>query len=247
MMVSAPKDTSPPRVSTTAYNIRSKALDLLERSKPKHEIVFSYGTEHKKCVWDPLEPISYQHCPEIPDFERRSYRRNMPRVTQQDTSQWVDALLPAMSCISSACRVGISEIAKHTSDGFQMVKNEVKDRKAVPFPQTMRGAFDVVKVPAYQKTQKIHKDVPYHVNAQHVAAAGQPTSEVQASDGNHAQDSREVGDLYRLDPADWEPLGFLFVPAEDARKFRYSDDDMNEMTEDGNWSEHLCPRLCPIE
>lgn len=248
-MVYSSTDTRSPRVSTTAYTIRKNALDLLERSTPEHEIVFSYGTEDEESDWNPLEPISYQHCPEIADMQRELYGNGMAASSHH---QWVDALLPAMSCISSACRVGISEIAKHTSDGFHMVQNEVRNRRAVPYPQTLRGSYEAVKVSGYQQSKARRKQyiaIPDQTRQQHVLATGQETSEVQTAKGCKGEDAGQQGDFHRLDPADWEPLGFLFVPAEEARKLRFSDEDyLSEATDDGgNWSENICPRLCPIE
>eukprot|EP00980_Cylindrotheca_fusiformis_P010781 scaffold2441_cov105-Cylindrotheca_fusiformis.AAC.7 len=305
----------PPRVSTTAYSIRRKALDLLEQSNPEHEIVFCYGPEQEDHLWDPLEPISYQHCPDFPDRDRDMYRVKRSHILQNDATQWVGALLPAMSFVSSACRAGISEIAKHTSEGIQKVQNEVKNRTAVPHSQPFRCTCEVRDVPGHEtKTvvrkenhqsacedkevpdygtttaagkknrqsarekksrqstcevrevpdygttttvgTKAHRSLGDRAEAQH----GTSTSGQQPSDREKAQHATTTGqktseaslreiqdandDLYRLDPADWAPLGFLFVPAGEAEKLGCTDDDMSDLTE---WSVGFCPRICPIE
>lgn len=231
---------SPPRLSTKDYMIRSKALDLLRRSStPEHEIIFACsndGDGDSESRWDSRDPISYQHSPEVPMIERKCPSRQQPPAWTASQHQWTDALLPAVSCISSACRVGVSGIVKQTADGYNAIKGEFDGRRLDTKPRPMANLQNRHAVYRSDDSRQHSKQVRDYRGRR----------EIPPISGQHTAERHDVKQCAQYDDSFYcgcEPLGYLFVPR-DRRACPY--DDVSEMTDDGLGSGKFCFGFCPI-
>lgn len=230
MVSSTSAKKQPPRLSTKDYMIRSTALDLLQRATPDHQIVYENDDdENSDFSWiTPEEPISYQHDPAAPAIEQR---RQPARIAAQD--QWIDVFLPAVSCISNACRVGVSTIVKQTTDGYHTIKNDLRESRLD------RGTMKEANTSYRPRNFKRDSNQGYHAaGIRRRATAGQQTAERYPTSAY-----AEEEDILCYHPGEWRPSGLLFVPAEEVRQYQY--DDVSVMTDDGSRATKKCLGFCP--
>ena len=169
-MVNSSKKSSPTKVSQEDFEIRNKALDLLNRMKSETDdetVGVSYEQEKKKEALPFKQQTfsSYQDASntEYLDREREAFRQH------QEEETWVGALLPLVSCVSEACKVGLTGIAQQTAAGLKLMKDEVEERVFSGRGDEIRGTFEAVGI---QKSyQSKYSDIPN--------TTGQHTSEEQ--------------------------------------------------------------------
>lgn len=169
-MVNSSKKSSPTKVSQEDFEIRNKALDLLNRMKSETDdetVGVSYEQEKKKEAL-PLKQqtfSSYQDASntEYLDREREAFRQH------QEEETWVGALLPLVSCLSEACKVGLTGIAQQTAAGLKLMKDEVEERVFSGRGDEIRGTFEAVGIGSSYQSK--YSDIPN--------TTGQHTSEEQ--------------------------------------------------------------------
>ena len=208
---------APPRISHQDYEIRSKALELLTRNSPEHEIVFEYchggddSSVHNNSI-DPSSlfifepPISYQ-------------KLEKARVIERDPSpSWMTAfMLPLVSCVSTACRAGISGIAQQQT----RLKRRGGDLLLLLEPTTTKRK--------YPTSENHSKKSHCNNNNKEPAVQHDPAKEVIPE----KQKKSFVGQNHEnfTDPHEYEPLGFLFIPNTTTHKNDDgTDETMSEMT-----------------
>jgi len=251
MASTASTKKEPPRLNTKDYMIRSKALDLLQRSTPDHQIVYENDSdENSDFSW--ITP-SYQHSPTVPTIERRRQQQQQQPAIIASKDQWIDTFLPAVNCISNACQVGISSMVKQTTGGIHIIKNDLKQRRLdrenlkeeypsypPPPPQNFkqrdskRGSYGGIRgenYPSYPPPHNVKQRDSNRgygaIREEMRAAAGQQTAERY-----FPSEYIEEADILCYHPGEWRPSGLLFVPAEDLRQHQY--DDMSALTDDGS-------------
>jgi len=186
-----------------------------------------------------ITPISYQH-----SSSSVPVRQCEPaRIAAQD--QWIDIFLPAVSCISNACKEGVLSMVKQTTDGYHEIQNDLKAAR--------RQHRENVKETFSSYRQGYTKDPPkvqggYQNVSQKGLAAGQATAERYAITAGRytaaAEEFRE-DDLLCYHPGEWRPSGILFVPAEEVQQYQY--DDVSAMTDDGSGATtKKCLGFCPV-
>jgi len=233
----------PPRLSTKDYLIRTKALDLLSQATPDHQIVYENNSdddddEYSHFSW--ITPISsYQNSRSVSAMERQKCEPVRIAPTQD---QWIDIFVPAVSCISNACKEGILSMVKQTTDGFQEIRNDLRDRRQYQVSVKEEEILYPSHQPRYTKSlpPKVqgtsdHRGTQKKRLAAAVAAAGQPTAERHYATTTAAPAARQAfreEDILCYNPSEWRPSGSLFVPVEEIRQYQY--DDVSAMTDDGS-------------
>ncbi|CAJ1949979.1 unnamed protein product [Cylindrotheca closterium] len=242
------KKKTPPRLSAEDYMIRSKALDLLQTVD--HQIVYENDYDdddgdNSDFSWITPEeqPISYQHSSAVPVIERKQQQRHPARIMGASQDQWIDIFVPAVSCISNACKLGVSSMVKQTKDGFHVIQNDLRERRLD------RANVKKKKDPSSHRPQRnIRRNDSFHrqragypeILETRRGTAGQQTAERYSARG-YVEDE----DILCYHPGEWRPQGLLFVPGEDLRQHQY--DDVSLMTaEDHNDSTKKCLGFCPV-
>lgn len=170
-MVNSSKKSSPTKVSQEDFEIRNKALDLLNRMKSETDdetVGVSYEQEKKKEALPFKQQTfsSYQDASntEYLDREREAFRQH------QEEETWVGALLPLVSCVSEACKVGLTGIAQQTAAGLKLMKDEVvSSTSSFGRGDEIRGTFQAVGIGSSYQSK--YSDIPN--------TTGQHTSEEQ--------------------------------------------------------------------
>lgn len=159
---------SPTRVSKQDLDIRNKALHLLQQLEPDEKVGVSYSQRPQQ-EREPLTGMSYQNSAAALEREREANRRHTARVAAEE--DWVGALMPVVSCVSNACKVGITGIAQQAAAGVSMMKKEAEEKIFTSKSNNMQGRFESVSMPSYQGR---YSDVPDPSRP-----AGQKTAEAE--------------------------------------------------------------------
>jgi hypothetical protein len=153
---------SPTRISKRDLDIRNKALHLLQQTEPDEKVRVSYSQQQREYTSnserEPLQGVSYQNSREALEQEREANRRHSARVAAEE-DDWVGALMPVVSCLSHACKVGITGIAQQAAAGVSMMKKEAEEKIFTSNSDDMQGSFESVGIPSYQGR---YSDIPDH-------------------------------------------------------------------------------------
>jgi hypothetical protein len=163
---------SPNRISKQDLDIRNKALHLLQQIEPDEKVRVSYSQQQREynSEREPLQGVSYQNSAEALEREREANRRHSARVAAEG-DDWVGALMPVVSCLSHACKVGITGIAQQAAAGVSMMKKEAEEKIFTSNSNDMHGRFESVGLPSYQGR---YSDIP-----EPGRPAGQKTAEAE--------------------------------------------------------------------
>ncbi|CAJ1949981.1 unnamed protein product [Cylindrotheca closterium] len=161
-------------------DIRNKALHLLQQVDPQENAV-SYAQQARSRESGNAPFQSYQNNAEALEREREANRRSYPSSYSGPSQggggdDLVDLLMPVVSCVSNACRVGISGIAQQAAQGVSMMTREAEDRIFATSNNSnnMQGNFDSVGIPSYQGSK--YSDIPETTSAAGTTG-GQKTGE----------------------------------------------------------------------
>eukprot|EP00980_Cylindrotheca_fusiformis_P010783 scaffold2441_cov105-Cylindrotheca_fusiformis.AAC.9 len=163
---------SPSRISKQDLDIRNKALHLLQQMEPDEKVRVSYGEQQRgynRSEREPLTGMSYQNSAEALEREREAQRRHTARMAAEE--DWTGSLMPVVSCVSEACKVGITGIAQQAAAGVSMMRKEAEEKIFTSNSNNIQGRFETVGVPSYQGG---YADVPSSARP-----AGQKTAEAE--------------------------------------------------------------------
>lgn len=148
-------DPSPSPNSQSDIDIRNKALHLLQQVDPEEKVAVSYAQQARR--HSAPFASSYQNSAEVLEGEREANRHHSSSRAAPEGDDWVDVLMPVVSCVSHACKVGLSGIAQQAAAGVSIMKGAAEDRMFTGNSNSMRGSFESVGIPSYQGK---YSDIP---------------------------------------------------------------------------------------
>jgi hypothetical protein len=174
---------SPTRVSRQDYEIRNKALELLNKIEPGEEVPV-YEQRRQAQDKNTNQHISYQNSAEALEKEREAFRQHSARMASNNDEDWVGVLMPVVSCVGHACKLGITGIAETAAAGISMMKKETEERiyTAAAESHSPRGIFESVGVP--MSYQGKYSDIPDHNNN---SSSGRSSSHASRQHNGEAQ------------------------------------------------------------
>mmetsp|Transcript_11964 Transcript_11964/g.28637 ORF Transcript_11964/g.28637 Transcript_11964/m.28637 type:complete len:212 (-) Transcript_11964:89-724(-) len=147
--------SSPSPNNQSDIDIRNKALHLLHQVDPQEEAPVSYAQQARRESAPFVQ--SYQNSAEALEREREANQR-YPSSHPPQGDDLVDLLMPIVSCVSHACKVGISGIAQQASQGVSIMRREAEDRIFTGNSNNMRGSFESVGI--HSSYQGKYSDIP---------------------------------------------------------------------------------------
>ena len=132
-------------------------------------------------------------------------------------------------------------MVKQSSDGFQEIHNDLRERRQ--HRTNVKEILPPYRPPRYPKRDPFEWQRGGYSGTQTRRTAGQQTEErFTAATADHFGEEEIL--CYR--PGDWRPSGVLFVPDEELRQYQY--DDVSAMTDDGSGGtkSKKCLGFCPV-
>jgi len=150
-------EDSPSPNNQSDIDIRNKALHLLQQVDPQDQVNVSYAQQARRDSAPFVQ--SYQNSADALEGEREANRRYAYPSSRPEGDDLVDLLMPVVSCVSHACRVGITGIAQQAAQGVSIMRREAEDRIFTGSSNNMQGSFESVGMPTSYQGSK-YSDIP---------------------------------------------------------------------------------------